>query len=140
MSKKTILLVEDDISLGDLIVFATEKYDYQATWFCRARLDQSGALIFMNDRGVETNFDTAGKSQGYDFALVDSRLKNSDLQGADVTRELCKRGITVIACSGLPYLNAELVKAGAVNGIEKHEIFSLLKDDKVLKALTLQRV
>jgi DNA-binding response OmpR family regulator len=141
MSNKKVLLVEDDITLGDLIVHVMTKHQYEVTWYCRARLEQS-ALIFMNDRGVESNFDTVNQqnSRSYDFALVDSRLKGSVMQGLEVTRELCQRGITVIGCSGLPYLNQELVKAGAVGGIEKHEIFDLIKNEGVLRALTLQRV
>jgi DNA-binding response OmpR family regulator len=143
MSNKKILLVEDDITLGDLIVFAMTKRDYQVTWYVRARLDQSGALIFMNDRGVETSFDSADNKEnghGYDLALVDSRLKGSDMQGFEVTQELTKRGVTVIGSSGLPYLNQQLVKAGAVGCIEKHEIFNLIKDEGLLRALTLQRL
>ena len=143
MSNKKVLLVEDDITLGDLIVMAMTKRDYQVTWYCRARLNQSSELIFMNDRGVESNFDgedNKENSKSYDFALVDSRLKGSVMQGFELTQELTKRGVTVIGSSGLPYLNQQLVKAGAVGGIEKHEIFSLIKGDIVLRGLTLQRV
>jgi hypothetical protein len=143
MSNKKVLLVEDDITLGDLIVLAMTRRDYQVTWYCRAHRDQSGQLIFTNDRGVETNFDGADHkedSKSYDFALVDSRLKGSVMQGFEVTQELTRRGVTVIGSSGLPYLNQELVKAGAVGGIEKHEIFSLIKGDILLRGLTLQRV
>jgi len=143
MSNKKVLLVEDDITLGDLIVMAMTKRDYQVTWYCRARLDQSGKLIFTNDRGIESNFDDVDNkenSKSYDFALVDSRLKGSVMQGFELTQELTRRGVTVIGSSGLPYLNQQLVKAGAVGGIEKHEIFSLIKGDIALRALTLQRV
>jgi DNA-binding response OmpR family regulator len=142
MSNKNVLLVEDDITLGDLIVLTMTKRDYQVTWYVRARLDQSGQLIFMNDRGVESNFDSANKenSQSYYFALVDSRLKGSVMQGLELTQELTKRGVTVIGSSGLPYLNQELVKAGAAGSIEKHEIFSLIKSDGLLRGLTLERV
>jgi DNA-binding response OmpR family regulator len=141
MSNKKVLVVEDDITLGDLIVLVMTKHDYQVTWFCRARLDHLGALIFMNDHGVESNFDADEKiGSGYDFALVDSRLKGSVMQGVEVTRELTKRGLTVIGSSGLPYLNQELIKAGAVGCIEKHEVFSLIKGEGILRALTLKRV
>lgn len=143
MSSKTVLLVEDDITLGDLIVSAMTRRNYQVTWYVRARLDQSGSLVFMNDRGVESNFDKADNAINYEyeFALVDSRLKGSDMQGIEVTRELVKRGVTVIGSSGLPYLNQALVKAGAVGGIEKHEIFTrVLKGDSLLHGLTLQRL
>jgi hypothetical protein len=72
MSNKRVLLVEDDITLGDLIVLAMTKRDYQVTWYVRARLDQSGQLILMNDRGVESNFD------GQDNAPVSENSKSYD--------------------------------------------------------------
>jgi DNA-binding response OmpR family regulator len=130
MTKRKILLVEDDITLGDLLVYALGKRDYEVTWFCRARLDSAGKLIFINDRGVETDFDASAdadtKADGARYALVDSRLKGSVMQGVDVTRALVARGVKVIAISGLSSLNKELIAAGALGGIEKFDIVSRL--------------
>ncbi|MBU6451111.1 MAG: hypothetical protein KGS72_04980 [Cyanobacteria bacterium REEB67] len=124
MTKRKILLVEDDITLGDLLVYALDKRDYEVTWFCRARLDSASKLIFINDRGIETCFDAEANDICY--ALVDSRLKGSVMQGVDVTRALVARGLKVIATSGLSSLNKELIAAGALGGIEKFDIVSRL--------------
>jgi len=142
MTAKTILLVEDDITLGDLIVYSLTQKGYQVNWYVRARLDEEGQLIFMTDRGVESNFDcttnqSAEEKVDYDFALVDSRLKGCVMQGVEVTSQLTRRGVTVIATSGLSSLNAELIKAGAAAGIEKHELFTrLFKGDDLLQEPT----
>jgi|GEM_PF-587431 len=146
MTKK-ILLVEDDITLGDLIVLALSRHDYAVTWFVRARMEKAVAkqddkIVFMNDRGVETSFNAVQlqeAAQSYEFALVDYRLKGSVMEGIEVTRTLSRQGITVIACSGLPYLNDQMIEAGAVAGIEKHEIFTrsrLLTGDNMMQSLT----
>jgi len=149
MTKK-ILLVEDDITLGDLIVLALTRQDYAATWFVRARMERDGEeqdekLVFMNDRGVETSFN-AGQlrdaAKTFEFALVDYRLKGSAMEGLEVTRELSRHGFTVVACSGLPSLNDQMIKAGAVAGIEKHEIFACsrgLNGETMLQSLTRKR-
>jgi DNA-binding response OmpR family regulator len=124
---KNVLLVEDDLTLGDLTSFILEKHGYTVTWFVRARFI-NGSLTFMNDRGVETSFVDSLLAAGvYQFALVDSRLKGSVLQGVDVTTVLAKAGIKVIACSGLPWLNDEMVKVGALCGLEKQDIYTVLK-------------
>jgi len=146
MTKK-ILLVEDDITLGDLIVLALARQDIAVTWFVRARMEeagekQDGKIVFMNDRGVETSFD-AGQlrdaAASFEFAFVDYRLKGSAMEGLEVTRELSRHGIPVVACSGLASLNDQMIEAGAVAGMEKHEIFSrsrLLTGDNLMQSMT----
>jgi hypothetical protein len=62
------------------------------------------------------------------------------MQGLEVTQELTRRGVTVIGSSGLPSLNQQLIKAGAAGGIEKHEIFALIKDDRLMRDLILPQV
>ena len=143
--RKNVLLVEDDLTLGELTVYILEKHGYTVRWYVRARFAdgagaESKALVFINDRGVECAFDKIGAldiETGYQFALVDSRLKGSVLQGIDVTRVLVSAGIKVIACSGLPWLNDDMVKVGALCGIEKHDIYTVFKsgDDFLLSVL-----
>lgn len=115
-----ILLVEDSLELGELLVEVLERSSrVKVAWFVRAR--RSGSeLLLMNADGLEEVFDKAD----YDLAFVDWQLKMSSLAGIDVCRELAGRGTTVVAASGDSSLNNQMVAAGAKIGIAKDKIFS----------------
>ncbi len=119
MANQKLLLVEDDLTLGELLLSVFDKTGHSVTWFVRARL-QDGALTFMDADGVESVL----PADGYALALVDFRLKGSALDGPDVTTQLVKAGIPVVGISGLRQLNELMVQAGARGGISKDELFS----------------
>lgn len=119
MANQKLLLVEDDLTLGELLLSVFGKTGHDVTWFVRARLEDK-VLVFMNADGVETVL----QSDVYALALVDYRLKGSMLDGPDVTAHLVKAGIPVVGISGLRQLNEFMVKAGARGGISKDELFS----------------
>ncbi len=116
---KRLLLVEDDLSLGELLTSVFDKTGHGVTWFCRARI-QNATLILMDADGNESVF----KSESYELAFVDFRLKGSPLDGPEVTSFLVQAGLPVVATSGLPSLNDVLIQAGARGGISKDQLFS----------------
>jgi DNA-binding response OmpR family regulator len=116
---KSLLLVEDDLSLGELLTSVFAKTGHGVTWFCRARI-QDANLVLMDTDGNENVF----KTDSYELALVDFRLKGSPLDGPEVTAFLVKAGLPVVAISGLPSLNDVLIQAGARGGISKDQLFS----------------
>jgi DNA-binding response OmpR family regulator len=81
-----VLLVEDDVFLGELISEALVRQSVEVTWFVRARKDTDDSrLIFMDRRrGVSASL----KPTTFDSALVDYRLKCSVLTGPEVVQEL----------------------------------------------------
>lgn len=121
MKKYKILIVEDDLTLGELLLRVfSRRENVSVTWYVRARRDGAGALIFMDADGAEFSF----CEQAFDLAFVDWQLKMSSLSGLEVTRELCARAMVVVAASGDPSLNSQLVEAGARIGITKDRLFS----------------
>jgi len=148
ITPRHILLVEDDLFLGELLVSALRRYrdgdceTVKVSWFVRARMqaapDGGMSLVLMDPDGHEFFFSerrfshsklsgpelSTEPTEPIDFAFVDYRLKSSALTGLEVTRKLTASGVKVIACSGLPWLNDEMIKAGAKFGLEKDKIFS----------------
>lgn len=121
MATQKLLLVEDDLTIGELLLSVFDKTGHGVTWFVRARI-QDGSLVLMNADGKETVF----KPENYEIALVDYRLKGSQLDGPEVTSTIVKAGVPVVGISGLQQLNAILVEAGARGGISKDQLFSMV--------------
>lgn len=119
MTSQKLLLVEDDLTLGELLMSVFDKTGHGVTWFVRARL-QNEVLLLMDADGVESIL----TRQSYELALVDYRLKGSSLDGPDVTSHLVRAGIPVVGISGLAQLNAFLIDAGARGGISKDNLLS----------------
>lgn len=119
MTSKNLLLVEDDITLGELLLHVLDQTGHEATWFVRARL-QDDVLILMDADGAETILQPAN----FELALVDYRLKGSPVDGPEVTSHLVKKGVPVVAISGLTQLNDIMIEAGARGGISKDRLFS----------------
>jgi hypothetical protein len=134
--KRRILLIEDDLFLGELLIEALQRFDNVAvTWFVRARPTAiAGSIEFIDVNGAAHSFaDLAGS---FDLAFCDWRLKMSPLSGVEVTRALSVSGLKVIASSGLSTLNDELIAAGAHSGIDKDKLFSrALKEPDFIEKL-----
>lgn len=124
-----MLLVEDDLSLGELLVSVFTRYGTTTvSWFVRAKSKPDGTgLVLIDPDGHESIFDPLtglNLNQPIDIAFVDYRLKMSPLTGLEVTSLLTTYGVKVIACSGLPWFNDEMIAAGAQGGLTKDALFS----------------
>ena len=133
-TRTRILLVEDDLSLGELYLLAFEKHKQcEVTWVVRGRFvpdTTSGAadliLMLMNDRGGEQVFVPGD----FDFAICDYQLKMSELTGEQVVAAISRQGLRVMGASGERWLNETLVKAGAVKSMVKQYLLSCLIKDR----------
>lgn len=129
IAPRHVLLVEDDLLLGELLVSVFTRHGTATvSWFVRAKpkADSSGFVLIDPD-GCESIFDPLiglNQNQPVDIAFVDYRLKMSPLTGLEVTRKLTAYGVKVIACSGLPWFNDEMIAAGAQGGLTKDTLFS----------------
>lgn len=123
MKKGKILYIEDDLTLGDLFLEVFAKAGLEVIWFVRVRLDADDIVVM----------DVDGKQQklmadDYALALVDGRLKGSLVDGYDLCPLLVKRGLPVVACSGDPGLNKQMIASGAAGSIEKLDILARVMD------------
>ena len=119
MKEKQILLIEDDIRLGELYVELFQRAGVVVHWYCRARL-QDGNLVLVNDRGQEFALD----KDNCKGAIVDGRLSFSALSGLEITKHLVSVGVPVAAFSGARFLNEQMVQAGATATIDKLDIIA----------------
>lgn len=126
MAADKILIVEDDFYFSELICDVLANRGLTFDLFVRAEQTDAG-IAFMEPDGkkVIANLDD------YWLALVDSRIRGSVLQGKDLASALSKRGLSMIAISGVDYLNDEMVKAGAMLGIRKDHLWLHLLEGKL---------
>lgn len=127
MTGRRILLIEDDLFLGELLVESMQRHrNVTVSWFVRARYsadkNRAAAIEFIDVNGAVFSF--AEPARSFDLAFCDWRLKMSPLSGVEVTRALAPSGLKIIASSGLASLNDDLVAAGAHSGIDKDKLFS----------------
>ena len=135
---RKVLLIEDDLSLGELLVLClTRQSHVTVSWFVRARLSADRQdLILMAADGMEVVFNARSLVSDFDLAFVDYRLKMSTLSGIQVTRKLASARLKVIASSGLFSLNDELIAAGASCAIDKDKIIGrALKEPDFIEKL-----
>lgn len=135
---RKVLLIEDDLSLGELLVLClTRDSDVSVSWFVRARLSaDSQDLVLMDADGREVVFTAKALASDFDLAFVDYRLKMSIMSGIEVTRKLASAKLKVIASSGLFTLNEELIAAGASAAIDKDKIIGrALKEPDFIEKL-----
>ncbi len=118
MAATKILLIEDDLDLGELITLYLTKDGFAVTYFCRARLMGDDAIV-MDVNGVESVL----HPERYDIALIDGRLKGSPIDGPDLVGALVRSRLPVVGISGDNWFNRQMVEAGAATFIPKHEIF-----------------
>lgn len=130
-----LLLIEDDLTLGELLVTVLKRAGHEVTWFVRARWAVAPAVglsrASVENPGVKlVLMDADGKESvcvpplKYELALVDYRLKGSPIDGPDVTPYLVACGLPVVGISGLPTLNDDMIRAGARGGIAKDQLMS----------------
>ena len=91
MPSQHILLVEDDLTLGELFMTVLERTGHGVTWFVLARTSEEG-LVLMDADGIESLL----KPVSYELALVDYRLKGSAIDGPEVTSHLVAVGLPVV--------------------------------------------
>ncbi len=135
---RKVLLIEDDLSLGELLVIClTRNSNVAVSWFVRARLSaESQDLLLMEADGREVVFTDEAIVSGFDLAFVDYRLKMSTMTGIEVTRKVAATKLKVIASSGLFTLNEELIAAGASRAIDKDKIIGrALKEPDFIEKL-----
>jgi CheY-like chemotaxis protein len=135
---RKVLLIEDDLSLGELLVIClTRNSNVAVSWFVRARLSaESQDLVLMEAGGREVVFTDEAIVSGFDLAFVDYRLKMSTMTGIEVTRKVAATKLKVIASSGLFTLNEELIAAGASRAIDKDKIIGrALKEPDFIEKL-----
>lgn len=123
--QKRVLLVEDYLDLGELIAGVLEKKGLSVQWYVRARFAGED-IVLMDADGKETVLDPAK----FDVAIMDGRIKGGDVHGWDLTPRLVKAGLPVVAASGDPWINSQMMEAGARACIFKHDIIGrALKGD-----------
>lgn len=135
---RKVLLIEDDLSLGELLVIClTRNSNVAVSWFVRARLSaESQDLVLMEADGREVVFTDEAIVSGFDLAFVDYRLKMSTMTGIEVTRKVAATKLKVIASSGLFTLNEELIAAGASRAVDKDKIIGrALKEPDFIEKL-----
>ena len=135
---RKVLLIEDDLSLGELLVIClTRNSNVAVSWFVRARLSaESQDLVLMDADGKEVVFNAQSLVSDFDLAFVDYRLKMSTMTGIEVTRKVAATKLKVIASSGLFTLNEELIAAGASRAIDKDKIIGrALKEPDFIEKL-----
>ena len=124
MDNIQILLIDDDIVLGELIADRLWRLGFAVDWFVRAARTNRTVVLTDPDGKLVTL-----SCQPYDVALVDGRLKGSPLDGWELTPVLVKMGLPVVALSGLEVFNREMIAAGASGGIVKDQLWcSTAKD------------
>lgn len=114
-----VLVVEDDLTWGELLTSVLRKRGYEAAWFVAAELEGVHGVKLMDPDGKTAILN----ADEYDIALVDGRLKRSAIDGWDLTPRLVEAGLPVIALSGADFFNDQMIKAGARAKMAKDELF-----------------
>ena len=119
MDHPRLLLIDDDLVLGDLLVEVLRKRGHAVAWFVRAELIGDVDVRLMHADGKTSLLN----ARDHDLALVDGRLRGSSIDGWDLTPRLVAAGLPVIGLSGAEYFNDLMVKAGARKGMSKDKLF-----------------
>lgn len=121
MEGKRILVVEDDLTWHELILSVLQDNGHEYDAFVRVYAEGDD-FVFMDIDGKRHTVDYSN----YWLAMCDGRLKTSIPQGIDLARILPTKGLPVLAMSGSQYINEDMVRAGAIAGIPKDQVFSRL--------------
>ncbi|MBZ0187590.1 MAG: hypothetical protein K8F91_15185 [Candidatus Obscuribacterales bacterium] len=134
MPSQKILLIEDDLTLGELLVSLLEQTGHGVTWFVRARIAQDefteDGIVLMDADGKECKPDF----KKFELALIDWRLKGSPINGPELIPQVVRAGLPVIGISGLSWLNEELIAVGARAAMVKDELMTrILRGELVIE-------
>jgi hypothetical protein len=123
ISGKKILLIDDELSFGEIFSILLERENNQLTHFVRVRV-QGDDVILMAPDGKETSLDPTC----FDFALVDGRIKGGNMNGWDLAPHLVRLGLPFVAISGADSLNDQMIKAGATSAVRKDLLWTQFRD------------
>jgi hypothetical protein len=123
ISGKKILLLDDELSFGEVLQIALERTANQVTHFVRVRVKDDD-IILMDPDGKETTLDPSC----FDFALVDGRIKGGTMNGWELAPYLVRSGLPFVAISGADSLNEQMVKAGAKLAVRKDLLWNAFRD------------
>lgn len=127
--KMQILLIEDYIDLGELMVEVLADINVEAHWYVRVRQDAAtGAFLCMDADGKE-HLPLSQPEQKFDCAIVDGYLRGSVMSGLEIVKAFKKKGLRVLASSGDPGLNRQMVSEGASASLEKMDLVTLVRKD-----------
>jgi DNA-binding response OmpR family regulator len=125
VNKQRVLMVEDDHIWGDLLVESLTNRGYKVSWFVRAKIVGENELNLMDIDGILSPF----RAADFDLALVDGKLRCSDLDGPSLTPLMVAAGLPVIAISGAGFFNEQMVKLGAKRAVSKYDLLMAVIDD-----------
>ncbi len=123
ISGKKILLLDDELSFGEIFQILLESSDNELTHFVRVRVKGDDVILMAPD-GTETTLDPAC----FDFALVDGRIKGGNMNGWDLAPHLVRLGLPFVAISGADSLNEQMLKAGASQAVRKDLLWNQFRD------------
>lgn len=130
--KMHVLLIEDYLDLGELMVEVLADINVEAHWYVRVRTDTAtGALYCMDADGKEhlPLSQSEQETRKFDCAIVDGYLRGSAMSGPEIVKAFKKKGLRVLASSGDPGLNRQMVSEGASASLEKMDLVTLVRKD-----------
>ena len=122
----TVLVIDDDLDYGELLGKALARQKLIVEHFPRALI--KGDTIYLMSANGKTQALDASR---YLIALLDGRIKGGDIHGADLTPGMVAAGLKVVAISGHPGFNDEMVELGASHKITKWDLFKGVMDGKI---------
>ncbi len=132
MRQVNILVIEDDILLGEILSDLLMTHGHTAEHFVRARV-QDGEILLTDRDGDETRLD----AQRFDLAFLDGNLGRLSLSGPQLTPHLVKVELPVVAMSGADSVNEDMVGLGARAAVVKTSLPAKIRehDGDVLRLL-----
>jgi len=101
MDKKSVLIIEDNRTVGEATKILLSTFNLNATWVLGLRIEnpfEHGRLHAYTNNRTEVDLDLAT----YAVALVDGSLVGGGLQGWDIIPILRQHGIFCVGLSGEP--------------------------------------
>lgn len=129
--KMHVLLIEDYLDLGELMVEALADINVEAHWYVRVRTDAATGALFCMDADGKEHLPLSQPEQKtkFDCAIVDGYLRGSAMSGLEIVKAFSKKGLRVLASSGDPGLNRQMVSSGALASLEKMDLVTLVRKD-----------
>ncbi len=125
-----VLLLDDDLSWGELLCEVMRERGYEVGWFVRAQLVGDHDVKLMDPDGKTSLL----QNGDFDLALIDGRLKGSIVNGWEVTPRVVAKSLPVIAMSGAGHFNDQMLAAGARETLRKDLLFTGILNGKIVLA------